>query len=130
VIVLDTHIWLWWLTLDDKRLKRNWQDTISKAKSIGVSAISCFEVAWLVHHERVEIPLALDAWFEAALGGSGVTLLPITPPVARLAAELPEHHRDPHDRLIIATAVVNDAHLLSADVHFPAYEELAGRLIP
>ena len=60
MIVLDTHIWLWWLTLDDKPLKRSWHDAITSAASIGVSAISCFEVAWLVHRGRVEIPLTLD----------------------------------------------------------------------
>lgn len=67
MIVLDTHIWLWWLKLDDNILKRSWRDAIASATSIGVSAISCFEVAWLVHHGRVEIPLTLDVWFEAAL---------------------------------------------------------------
>jgi PIN domain nuclease of toxin-antitoxin system len=129
MIVLDTHIWLWWLTLDDKLLKRGWRDAIAGATSIGVSAISCFEVAWLVHHRRVEIPVALDVWFEAALDGSAVTLLPITPRVSQLAVELPEHHRDPQDRIIIATAIASDAQLISADSRFPAYEELAGRLI-
>jgi PIN domain nuclease of toxin-antitoxin system len=129
MIVLDTHIWLWWLTLDDKLLKRDWRDAIIGATSIGVSAISCFEVAWLVHHRRVEIPVALDVWFEAALKGSGVTLLPITPRVSQLAVELPEHHRDPQDRIIIATAIASDAQLISADSRFPEYEELAGRLI-
>ncbi|HYU36017.1 MAG TPA: type II toxin-antitoxin system VapC family toxin [Thermoanaerobaculia bacterium] len=129
MIVLDTHIWIWWLTLDGKPLKQSWRDAIGNAEAVGVSAISCFEAAWLVRHGRVEIPVALDAWFEAALGGSGIRLLPITPRVAQLAVELPEHHRDPQDRLIIATAIVNDAQLISADSHFPAYEELAGRLI-
>ena len=129
MIVLDTHIWLWWLTLEGKPLKQSWRDAIAKADAVGVSAISCFEVAWLVHRGRVEIPVALDEWFEAALGGSGIRLLPITPRVAQLAVELPEHHRDPQDRIIIATAIVNDAQLISVDGHFPAYEELAGRLI-
>jgi PIN domain nuclease of toxin-antitoxin system len=96
---------------------------------IGVSAISCFEVAWLVRRGRVEIPVPLDVWFEAALDGSGIRLLPITPRVAQLAVELPEHHRDPQDRIIIATSIVNDGQLISADGNFPAYEELAGRLI-
>ena len=129
MIVLDTHVWLWWLALDDKLLKHSWLNAIVEATSMGVSAISCFEVAWLVHHRRVEIPVALDVWFEAALGGSGVKLLPITPRVSQLAAGLPEHHRDPQDRIIIATAIANDAQLISADGRFPAYEELAGRLI-
>lgn len=129
MIVLDTHIWIWWLALDHKSLKGVWRDVIATADTIGVSAISCFEMVWLVNHGRVEIPVALDEWFDAALDGSGVRLLPLTPAIARLAVELPAHHRDPHDRIIIATAIVNDAQLLSADGHFPAYEELAGRLI-
>jgi PIN domain nuclease of toxin-antitoxin system len=130
MIVLDTHIWFRWLTPDDKPLKRSWRDAIAEAKLIGVSAVSCFEAAWLVQHDRVEISMALEEWFEVALDGSGVSLLPITPSVAQLAVELPEHHRDPFDRLIIATAIVNDARLISADGHFPAYEQLEGRLIP
>ena len=129
MIVLDTHIWIWWLSPEGRPLKQSWRDAITNVDEVGVSAISCFEVAWLVQHGRVEIPVALETWFEAALDGSGVRLLPITPRVAQLAVELPEHHRDPQDRLIIATAIANDAQLISADSRFPDYEELAGRLI-
>jgi len=71
----------------------------------------------------------LAVWLEAALEESGVTLLPITPRVSQFAVELPEHHRDPQDRIIIATAIASDAQLISADRRFLAYEELAGRLI-
>lgn len=129
MIVLDTHIWIWWLTLDEKSFNQRWREAITGSDAVGVSAISCFEVAWLVRRGRIEIPLALDAWFEAALGGSGIRLLPITPRVAQLAVELPEHHRDPQDRIIMATAIAADAQLISADSRFPEYEELAGRLI-
>jgi PIN domain nuclease of toxin-antitoxin system len=114
VIVLDTHIWIWWLTLDDRSLKQGWRDAITNADTIAVSAISCFEVAWLVKRGRVEIPVTLDAVVRRR---------------ARLAVELPEHHRDPQDRIIIATAIANDTQLLSADGRFPDYEELDGRLI-
>jgi PIN domain nuclease of toxin-antitoxin system len=55
--------------------------------------------------------------------------LPITPQIANTAAALPEHHRDPQDRLIIATALVHDADLMSADGQFPRYTELAGKLL-
>lgn len=129
MIVLDTHAWIWWLALGDDSGKQSWRDAITNADTVGVSAISCFEVAWLVHRGRVEIPVALDTWFDAALDGSGIRLLPITPPIAQLAVELPEHHRDPQDRIIIATAIVNDARLISADSRFPDYEELKGRLL-
>jgi PIN domain nuclease of toxin-antitoxin system len=129
MIVLDTHIWLWWIGVDDIPLKQSWRDAMEGAEERGVSAISCFEVAWLVHRERVEIPMPLDEWFDAALDGSRIRLLPLSPLVARIAAQLPMHHRDPHDRIIIATAIAHDARLLSADRRFGEYRELDERLV-
>ena len=129
MIVLDTHSWLWWIDRDPSRLKPAWTARIESAEPVGVSAISCFEIAWLTHHGRLELPLPEDDWFDKALAGSGVALLPITPRIARTAVQLPEHHRDPQDRLIIATALVHDAVLISVDEKFSAYAELTGRLI-
>jgi PIN domain nuclease of toxin-antitoxin system len=128
VIILDTHVWLWWINQDFTHLGDAWREALERADRIGVSAISCFEVAWLVHHGRIVLPEATDTWFEKALGGSGIDIAPITPAIAQRAVELPEHHRDPQDRLIIATAIVHDAQLLSADGKFTMYEELKGRM--
>jgi len=129
MIVLDTHIWLWWINRDPSRLKPAWTARIESAEPVGVSAISCFEIAWLTHHGRIELPIPEDDWFDKALAGSGIALLPITPRIARTAVQLPEHHRDPQDRLIIATPLVHDAVLISVDEKFSAYAELTGRLI-
>ena len=129
MIVLDTHIWLWWINRDPSRLKPAWTARIESAEPVGVSAISCFEVAWLTYHGRIELPIPEDDWFDKALAGSGIALLPITQRIARTAVRLPEHHRDPQDRLIIATAMVHDAVLISVDEKFSAYAELTGRLI-
>lgn len=105
-----------------------WRDSLERADRVGVSAISCFEVAWLVHHGRIALPEPTATWFEKALEGSRIDLVPITPAIAQRAVELPEHHRDPQDRLIIATALVHEAQLLSADRKFALYEELKGRM--
>lgn len=129
MIVLDTHVWLWWVNLDADHLKPAWRTRIEASEPVGVSAISCFETAWLVRHGRVVLPCPLDEWFELALAGSGIELLAITPRIARVAAELPEHHRDPQDRLIIATTLVHDGTLISVDSKFPLYSELADRLM-
>ena len=129
MIVLDTHIWLWWINRDPSRLKPAWTARIESAEPVGVSAISCFEIAWLAHHGRIELPIPADDWFDKALAGSGIALLPITPRIARTAVQLPEHHRDPQDRLIIATALTHDAILISVDEKFSAYAELTGRLM-
>ena len=96
MIVLDTHIWLWWINEDQIRLQLAWTARIESAEPVGVSAIFCFAVAWLTHHGRIDLPCAEEAWFEKALDGSGITLLTITARIARIAVELPEHHRDPH----------------------------------
>jgi len=56
-------------------------------------------------------------------------LLPITPQIAGMAVDLPEHHSDPQDKIIIATALSHEGQLMSADRKFPLYEELARRLL-
>lgn len=100
-----------------------------KSNVVAISAISCSEVDWLECHRRIELPYNRNDWFEKALDGSGVALLPITPQIVSVAVDLPEYHHDPQDRLIIAATIVSDAYLMSADSQFPNYEELAGKLL-
>jgi PIN domain nuclease of toxin-antitoxin system len=127
--VLDTHVWVWWLAGRDDLLRTSWSALLAGSTELGVSAISCFEVAWLVKRQRIEISLPLEEWFDAALGGTGIRLLELSPKVAQIAANLSEHHLDPQDRIIIATAIAYDAELMSADGRFRSYPELEGRLI-
>lgn len=127
MIILDTHIWLWWVNNDTEALGTNRKELIEASDKAAVSAISCFEVAWLERHGRILLPCDRSSWFEKALQGSGILLLPITPQIAGKAVDLPEHHSDPQDRIIIATALAHEAQLLSADRKFQLYEELARR---
>ena len=57
MIVLDTHIWLWWVNDDTAVLKTEWRELIDNASEVGISAISCFEVAWLEKHKPITLPL-------------------------------------------------------------------------
>jgi PIN domain nuclease of toxin-antitoxin system len=129
MIVLDTHIWLWWINNDYDSLSSIRQEQIVSADTIAVSAISCFEIAWLERHKRIILPCQTSEWFEKALVQSGVALLPITPEIATRAVNLSDHHSDPQDRLIIASAIELNAKLMSDDGKFPMYEELNGRLV-
>jgi len=129
MIVLDSHIWLWWVNGDTSALGEKRKDMINAADVAAVSAISCFEVAWLESHARIELPCDRNSWFEKALEGSGIMLLPITPKIAGRAVDLPEHHTDPQDRLIIATALTHEAQLMSSDRKFSRYKELSGQLV-
>lgn len=129
MIILDTHIWLWWINGDASKLGATRMEQIESSDEVGVSAISCFEVAWLERHGRIVLPIDRANWFEKALDGSGILLIPITPQIASIAVDLPEHHRDPQDRLIIAAAIACNACLMSADSQFPNYAELANKLL-
>lgn len=129
MIIMDTHIWLWWVNEDSGLLGQVRNDLIQSASIVAVSAISCFEVAWLDAHARIQLPCSRTVWFEKALEGSNVRLLPITPAIASLAVDLPEHHSDPQDRIIIATALSHGAQLMSDDRKFPLYNELTDRLL-
>ena len=129
MIVLDTHIWFWWINNDRKTLGSIRQEQITSAETIAVSAISCFELAWLERHGRISLPCQHIEWFEKALSESGIELLPITPAIASRAVNLQEHHSDPQDRIIIASAIEHNAKLMSDDSKFPLYLELEGRLL-
>jgi PIN domain nuclease of toxin-antitoxin system len=75
------------------------------------------------------LPLATTEWLKKALEPAGIACLPVTCEIGAIAAALPEHHRDPADRIIIATALAHDAKLLSLDSAFLQYEQLNDRLI-
>jgi len=129
MIVLDTHVWVRWVDSLTNPLPAALVEKIESADSLGISAISCWEVAWLQRRGRLALKLPLDAWLDQALRGSCLTCLPVDRRIAIRAACMPEHHRDPADRLIIATAVEHRAQLASLDQCFTQYTELSGNLL-
>lgn len=117
MIVLDTHIWVWWVH-GAEQLTPVQQEAITANETdvIGVSAISCWEVAKLVEYGRLELPSALKEWFEQALSYPGVQLLALTPEIVIESTKLPgEFHRDPADQIIVATARVYGCPLVTSD---------------
>lgn len=129
MIVLDTHIWVNWILGGEAALTPSIVDAMQRENRFSVSAISCFEVTMLVNRGRLELPLQVDEWLQEALGKSGVESLPVTCEIANRAVSLPEIHRDPADRIIIATALVLGAKLASLDTVFPSYQELQHQLV-
>ena len=55
MIVLDTHVWIWWIRGSHPSFRASWLEAIAVTKEVGVAAISCFETSWLVNKKRVEI---------------------------------------------------------------------------
>lgn len=128
-MLLDTHVWVRWIEAGSNPLPPALIDAIEHAPAVHVSAISWWEVAQLTKRGRLELPLPLDEWLIEATERSGVLSVPISPTMARIAAMLPDVHRDPADRIIIATALELGLVLASLDQHFPAYPQLQGRLV-
>ena len=117
MIVLDTHIWVWWVH-GDERLRERHLDLLQQNEEagLGVSVISCWEIAKLVECGRLTLPLPILDWFDKALSYPGVQLLELTPEIAVESTLLPgEFHRDPADQLIVATARIHDCPVLTAD---------------
>lgn len=128
-MLLDTHVWVRWIEAGSNPLPLALIDAIERAPVVYVSAISWWEVAQLTKRGRLELPLPVDEWLIEATEGSGVLSVPVSPTMARRAAMLPDLHRDPADRIIIATALELGLVLASLDQCFPAYPELQGRLV-
>lgn len=129
MIILDTHIWVNWIVRGEEALPAAMTDAMQKEDRLAVSGISCFELAMLVFRGKLELSLPVNEWLTEALGPSGVEVLPVSCEIANRSVLLPEIHRDPADRIIIATALVYDAKLASIDSVFPSYPELKDRLI-
>jgi PIN domain nuclease of toxin-antitoxin system len=129
VIVLDTHVWLRWIIGSGADLPRAMVSAIRAADVAAVSGISCWEVLLLEQRNRIELPIPACYWVQRALAPAGIVCLPVSCEIGARAAALTQHHKDPADRIIIATAIEHRAELLSLDGQFPAYAELGGRLI-
>ncbi len=94
-------------------------------RGLGVSAISCWEVAKLVEYGRLELACAVEEWMEQATACPGMQLLELTRQIAIESAKLPgSFHRDPADQIIVATARVYDIPLLTADRRILQYQHV------
>ena len=116
--LLDTHVLLWWLE-DGRRLstaQARVLDAASPESPLLLSEISLWEVAMLYNRGRIELTLPLRDWLERAAAPPLVVRQGISPAIAAEVAGLPESfHRDPADRILVATARILGATLLTQD---------------
>ncbi|MGH6912289.1 MAG: type II toxin-antitoxin system VapC family toxin [Geminicoccales bacterium] len=117
--LLDTHVLLWWLD-DDPRLSSRFRDEIGNPHhDIVVSAASLWEAAIkrAIGKLRFETPVLLHA-----LRGGRLRVLPISSEHALAAGDLPRHHDDPFDRMLVAQAIVESLTIISHDRHLDHYD--------
>lgn len=126
MIVLDTHVWVWWVN-ESEELTAPMRQLIERhqQEGLGVSIISCWEVARLAERGRLQLTMPVDLWIEQALSSPNVELLDLTPRIVVESTQLPgEFHRDPADQMIVATARVYDIPLLTADSKLLQYSHV------
>lgn len=119
MIVVDTHILVWWCDGDSK-LSEAANSRIEKALKSGedilVSSISAWEVAMLVSKKRLTLTMDVDNWLQTVSEIEPVKFVPVDNKVAVESTRLPgEFHKDPADRMIVALARTLSAPLITTD---------------
>jgi len=125
LIVLDTHVLVWWVG-EDRRLVKAARSAIDSSMAAGdavlVSAISAWEVGMLVRRGRLALSMPVEEWLLAVQSLEGVSIIPISAEIAVQSVNLPgEFHQDPADRMIVALARERNASLLTADEKIHRY---------
>ncbi|MCC5613018.1 type II toxin-antitoxin system VapC family toxin [Nostoc sp.] len=122
MIVLDTHIWVWWVD-DNSKLTTKYREYIEEYQSqgLGVSIVSCWEVAKLVEKKRLVFSCSVNEWLETALAYPGVQLLNLTLPIVVDSTQLNGFHSDPFDQIIVATARNYGCPMLTVDAKILNY---------
>ena len=118
MVLLDTHALIWWLAEPDRLTRRARRVIQTAVRDAGLlaSAATVFEISTLVRRERLTLSVPFNTWIAAVQQLPELTLLPVTADVAARAGSFGgETHGDPIDRLIIATAQLAGASLVTAD---------------
>ena len=117
-VLLDTHIWIWWLTAESplSPKERAALDRAAEQRELHLAAISLWEAQVLHARKRIQLPVPFPEWIFSAADPRMVTLLPLDVDVVVAADSLPaSFHGDPADRLIVATARAHAMPLATKD---------------
>ncbi|HTX76385.1 MAG TPA: type II toxin-antitoxin system VapC family toxin [Terracidiphilus sp.] len=117
MIQLDSHVAVW-LSEGSERISPRAKDAIrtavASAEPLALSAVSLFEIATEIRKGRILLRVPVQAYFETMT--TRLRIIPVSGEIARCAGELPRtFHNDPLDRMIVATAIVENATLITSD---------------
>ena len=128
MIVLDTHVLLWWMSGDAKlslKAKRAIAKHQAQDRSILISSISAWEIGMLVNRGRLTLNMDVDSWLSEVEKIPAVEFVPVDNSVGVKSTCLPgEFHKDPADRLIVALARHTSFPLITADEKILAYKHV------
>ena len=124
MIVLDTHALVWWVA-GDSTLSKKAKAAIERELSGGeiiVSAISAWEIAMLVEREKLVLSMDVGSWLATVAAVEAVRFMPVDAEIAIKSVDLPgDFHKDPADRMIVATARKLAVPLVTKDEKIRSY---------
>jgi PIN domain nuclease of toxin-antitoxin system len=120
-LLIDTHVFLWWLTDDPRLSPRARRSLGGSATIVHFSVASAWEMAIKIGLGRLHVATDFGSFIIRHLAANRFEVLPILVPHALRIASLPPHHRDPFDRMLAVQAMVENLSLVSADAAFDAY---------
>jgi len=115
MIVVDTHVLVWWTNNNRDQLSQNARRALVDADSVAFSAIPAWEVGTLSARGRINVAAGPSEWLRVVTETYSLTPLPVTTEISLLAAKLHETLRDPMDCLIAATALTYGVLLVTKD---------------
>lgn len=125
--VLDTNALIWWIN-NARKLSRKAKKAIEEAekkKAVYISSISILEICILVKRGRLKLDTSPDNWLRQVEALSYVHFVPMDNKIALLSVNLPDFsHKDPADRIIIATALNLGAKLITSDEKILKYKRV------
>jgi len=121
-ILLDTHTFLWWITADDRLSQRSIELISNGNNELLFSTASGWEIAIKAGLGRLDIPDLLDRFVSEHLFRNHIGVLPVQLSHALHVYALPQLHRDPFDRLLVAQAQLEKLPILSSDRRIAKYE--------
>lgn len=126
MIVVDTHALLWWC-LDPHKLSAAALATVGEMERKGgfASAISIWELGIKIKRGKLELPIGIDELASRIERGGVIQLLPVDTSIWLRSLSLPWEHNDPADRVIVATALIQGARLLTKDAAMHAFSEVS-----
>ena len=121
-VLLDTHTFLWWIT-DDNRLSSSAREVITNGDNeLFLSAATGWEIAVKAQLGRIKLPKEPHSFIAEQLRLNSIQSLPIHMSHALHIYSLPNHHRDPFDRMLIAQAQLEDLLILTMDPQIAMYQ--------